>query len=171
MYTVRTHSRFSLSFLWCLSMVSHPTQNKDTSSCSELRDHSWSLFCPHILPPSLLFSPFHFLFPSRPLHLLFSLPGILLLQYRQWLSGKESICNAGDMGSIPGSGRSPGEEHGQLTPVFLPGESHGQRKEPGGLQPIGSKKVRHGWSDLARMLFLTSFTVLLHWLLYLKLRI
>ena len=24
----------------------------------------------------------------------------------------ESACNAGDMGSIPGSGRSPGEENG-----------------------------------------------------------
>ena len=23
--------------------------------------------------------------------------------------GKESVCNAGDLGSIPGSGRSPGE--------------------------------------------------------------
>ena len=26
--------------------------------------------------------------------------------------GKESSCNAGDPGSIPGSGRSPGEENG-----------------------------------------------------------
>ena len=26
--------------------------------------------------------------------------------------GKESACNAGDPGSIPGSGRSPGEETG-----------------------------------------------------------
>ena len=26
--------------------------------------------------------------------------------------GKESPCNAGDPGSIPGSGRSPGEENG-----------------------------------------------------------
>ena len=26
--------------------------------------------------------------------------------------GKESACNAGDMGSIPGSGRSPGEGNG-----------------------------------------------------------
>ena len=33
--------------------------------------------------------------------------------------------NAGDPGSIPGSGRSPGEGNG--NPVFLPGESHGQR--------------------------------------------
>ena len=33
----------------------------------------------------------------------------------QWLSGKESICNAGDAGdlsSIPGSGRSPGGGRG-----------------------------------------------------------
>ena len=29
-----------------------------------------------------------------------------------WLSGKESACSAGDMGSIPGSGRSPGEGNG-----------------------------------------------------------
>ena len=32
-----------------------------------------------------------------------------------WLSGKESACHAGDTGdgaSIPGSGRSPGEENG-----------------------------------------------------------
>ena len=26
--------------------------------------------------------------------------------------GKESACNAGDLGSIPGSGRSPGERNG-----------------------------------------------------------
>ena len=29
-----------------------------------------------------------------------------------WLSGRESACNAGDLGSIPGSGRSPGGGHG-----------------------------------------------------------
>ena len=27
-----------------------------------------------------------------------------------WLSGKGSTCNAKDPGSVPGSGRSPGEE-------------------------------------------------------------
>ena len=31
-----------------------------------------------------------------------------------WLSGKESTCNAGDMGSIPGLGRFPGEGNGNL---------------------------------------------------------
>ena len=28
--------------------------------------------------------------------------------------GKESVCNAGDQGLIPGSGRFPGEENGTL---------------------------------------------------------
>ena len=38
--------------------------------------------------------------------------------------GKESACNAGDPGSIPGSGRSTGEGIG-YTPVFWPREFHG----------------------------------------------
>ena len=29
-----------------------------------------------------------------------------------WLAGKDSSCNAGDLGSIPGLGRSPGEWKG-----------------------------------------------------------
>ena len=41
--------------------------------------------------------------------------------------GKESAYNAGDLGSIPESGRSPGEGNGKPTPVFLPGESQGRR--------------------------------------------
>ena len=30
----------------------------------------------------------------------------------RWLSGKESACQAGDVGRIPGLGRSPGEGNG-----------------------------------------------------------
>ena len=43
---------------------------------------------------------------------------------------KNLPANAGDIrdaGLIPGWGRSPGEGNGKATPVFLPGESHGQR--------------------------------------------
>ena len=40
-------------------------------------------------------------------------------------AGRESTCNAGDQGSIPGLGRSPGEEKGYPTPVLWPGEFHG----------------------------------------------
>ena len=38
-----------------------------------------------------------------------------LLGFPWWLSGKEAACNVGatgDMGSIPGSGKSPGGGHG-----------------------------------------------------------
>ena len=31
---------------------------------------------------------------------------------QRWLSGKKSICIAGDSGSIPGSGKSPGRGNG-----------------------------------------------------------
>ena len=43
--------------------------------------------------------------------------------------GKESTCNAGDLGLIPGLGGSPGEGNGYplRTPVFLSGEFHGRR--------------------------------------------
>ena len=32
--------------------------------------------------------------------------------------GKEPVCNEGDLGSIPGLGRSPGEGNGLPTPVL-----------------------------------------------------
>ena len=32
--------------------------------------------------------------------------------FSDWLRWSESICNAGDLGSIPGFGRSPGEGNG-----------------------------------------------------------
>ena len=51
---------------------------------------------------------------------------------------KESACNAGDLGSIPGLGRSPGRGH--ANPLFLPGESP-WTEEPGRLQSVGSQRV------------------------------
>ena len=39
----------------------------------------------------------------------------------RWLSGKESACSAGDAGSIPGSGRSPGGGNGNPFKYFCPG--------------------------------------------------
>ena len=54
-----------------------------------------------------------------------------LSDWTSTLGGKESACNTGDLGSIPGLGRSPGGGNGYPTPVFLPGESHGQRSLAG----------------------------------------
>ena len=53
--------------------------------------------------------------------------------------GKESDCDVGDPGLIPGSGRSPGEKKRHAIPVFLPGEFHGQRSLVG-YSPWGCKE-------------------------------
>ena len=63
--------------------------------------------------------------------------------------GKESVCNAGDPGSILGLGRSPGEENGKPLQYsclessmeripFLPREF--SPEEPGRLQSMGVTK-------------------------------
>ena len=53
--------------------------------------------------------------------------------------GKESAYNAGDPGSIPGSGRSTGE--GNRTHSSIPTWRIPWTEEPGGLQPIGPQRV------------------------------
>ena len=55
--------------------------------------------------------------------------------------GKASACDVGDPGSIPGSGRSPGERmatHSSILAWRIPGT-----EEPGGLQSTGSQRVGH----------------------------
>ena len=57
--------------------------------------------------------------------------------------GKASACNAGDLGSIPGSGRSPGEgnaSHSSILAWEIP-----WTEEPDGLQSMGSQRVGHDW--------------------------
>ena len=57
--------------------------------------------------------------------------------------GKESACNEGDPGSIPGLGRSPGERNGCPLQYFClknpPG--HGSWH---GIQSMGSQRVGDG---------------------------
>ena len=77
--------------------------------------------------------------------LTFALVGVFGLP--QWLDGKESAFNAGDVGSIPGWGRSPGGGHGnplQYSCLEIP-----WTEEPGGLQSRGLQKSRTRLSDLA----------------------
>ena len=62
----------------------------------------------------------------------------------RWLRGKESACNAGatgEVGSIPGSGRSPGG--GQGNPLHILAWRIPWTEEPGGLQSIGAQRVGH----------------------------
>ena len=55
---------------------------------------------------------------------------------------KNLPVNVGDLSSIPGSGRAPGEGNGKPLQYFLPEESHGQRSLAG-YRPWGRKRVGH----------------------------
>ena len=57
--------------------------------------------------------------------------------------GKESACNAGKPSLIPGLGKFPWKREWQSTPVFLPGEFHGQRILAGYIQSTGSQRAGH----------------------------
>ena len=66
---------------------------------------------------------------------------LLLLGFPGGSAVNNASATAGNVGSIPRSGRSSGEKKWQATLVFLPGEPHGQRSlvghRPGGSQRVG----------------------------------
>ena len=68
------------------------------------------------------------------------------------LDGKESACNAEDLGSIPGLGRSLGEGNG--NPLQYSCLENSWTKEPGGLQSMGLQRV---WFDWATFTFSTMY--------------
>ena len=72
-----------------------------------------------------------------------------LLGLPWWLSGKEFTCKAQDTGLTPGSRRSL--EEGTATHSSILAWSIPWTEEPGGLRSMRSHRVRHDWSDLARM--------------------
>ena len=97
---------------------------------------------------------------------------VLQLYFPGGSDGKESACNAGDLGLIPGSGRSPAKGNGThhflplkvlYYPVFLPEKSHGQRSlvsyrtpvvsnslQPHGLQPT---RLLCSWNSPTKRIF------------------
>ena len=74
--------------------------------------------------PSLQADSLLFKLPRKP-----ALVGasLLFVGFPGGLSGKEFICQTTDVGSIPGSERSPQRRTWEPTSVFLPGKSHAQR--------------------------------------------
>ena len=61
---------------------------------------------------------------------------LVFLGFPSGPAGRESACNVGDLGKIPGLGRFPWKRAWQPTPVFLPGESP-WTEEPGRYSPWG----------------------------------
>ena len=58
-------------------------------------------------------------------------------------AGKESTCNAGDWGSFPGSGRSPGKGIGSPLQYSCLDNPHGQRSLAGYSPVHGLQRVGH----------------------------
>ena len=92
-------------------------------------------------------------------HALVSLPHFFkykfywFLYYYFWLggsAGKESVCNAGDLGLKPWVGKIPWRREQLPTPVFWPGGFHGQRR-PAGYSPWG-RRVGHGMTEQLSLL-------------------
>ena len=69
---------------------------------------------------------------------------MMTLGLPRWLSDKESACQAGDVGLIPKSGRSPREGHGN-TLQYSCLENPLDREEPGGIWSMGSQS----WTRLS----------------------
>ena len=75
--------------------------------------------------------------------------------------GKEFAWNVGDPGSVPGLGRSPGE--GNDNPLQYSCLKNPWTEEFGGLQSMGSQRVRHNWvtNTLIKITHNTNFSK--HW--------
>ena len=58
--------------------------------------------------------------------------------------GKETACNVGDLGSIPGSGRPPGEGNG--NPLQYPCLENPMVRGACSLQSMGLQRVGHDWA-------------------------
>ena len=79
-------------------------------------------------------------FNSWSIYLGVEWPGpMVILGLPRWLSGKESACQARDVGLTPGSGRSPGElemeTHSSILAWKIP-----WTEEPGGLHCMVAKE-------------------------------
>ena len=73
--------------------------------------------------------------------------------------GKESACNAGDVGSIPGLGRSPGGGHGNPLQYSCLENPEGQRSLAGYspwsmVYGLWSQTVGHNWATKHSMFYL-----------------
>ena len=98
-------------------------------------------------PPAMKETPVRFLYQENPLEKRWHptiQPTPVFLGFPGGSVGKESTCNAGDLGSISGLGSSPGGRHGNPLQYSRLENPHGQRSLAG--YSLLGARVRH---DLA----------------------
>ena len=108
--------------------------------------------CVSVCPPALC-SPMDCSFPGSSVHGILPDKSTGVGSHFPGFPGgamvKKLHANAGDTGdvdSVPGSGRSPGEGKWQHSPVFLPGKIPWAEEPSGLLQPLGLQRVGHDLS-------------------------
>ena len=84
------------------------------------------------------------------------------------LSGKESACDAGDPGSVPVLGRSPGAGNGNPLQYSCL-ENPMDKRSLAGYSPWSSRRVRHDWSDYAAAAAYICETIITNKVLIIKL--
>jgi len=91
----------------------------------------------------------------------------LISSIPRWVSGKECVCQCRRHGFDPWVEKIPWRRKWQLTLVFLPGKSHGQRSLAG-YSPCGHKRARHDSATKQQIIHTGSPRELLlfsHWVL------
>ena len=113
--------------------------SSDKSMFSAVRSHHCLPRSPHpsACPPVVSECPCGSIPHQHLVMPVFWVWAILKLALRWWLSRKESTCNAGDAGSIPGSGRCPGERNGNP----LQCSCLGNPMDRGAYSPWGCKEL------------------------------
>ena len=107
--------------LYCLSHQGSPKWGEESLIASDQVLHH-QVVTSFERPPSTFFN-FNCLSLPIPYNLFFLVFKIVFLWLLRWFSGKESACQTADVGSIPGSGRSPGEGNGyslQCSCLYIP---------------------------------------------------
>ena len=117
----------------CCELLPRTNPWPPTSEFSAVLGHTWSYRCP-CSPLKSCSAAFSFLTKLR---------GQTRLGLSRWLSGKESACQAGGTGSIPGL-EDPLEK-GMATPSSILAWRIPSTEEPGRLQSMGSQRVGHNW--------------------------
>ena len=82
--------------------------------------------------------------------LMYLMKKFILFFFRElswWLSGKESTCKCRRYGFNPWVEKIPWRRKWQVTPVSLPGKSHGQKNLVGYIQSIWLQKCQSRLSD------------------------
>ena len=121
--------------LWCWERLK--TKGKETAEDEMVREHH--RFSGHEFEQTLA-DPVGFLSQEDLLEK-DRLPTLILLGFPWGSASKESTCNAGDLGSIPGLGRSTGEGSHYLLP-------YSDLENSRDFILLGVAKVGHDWATL-----------------------